>query len=255
MTLRGLVGGSLFVEVEGDGAPIVVMLHGWGRDRKDLVGAVEGVQGTRVFVDLPGFGSSPEPPEAWGAREYANLVTRGLRELAALLGLEDAPLVLVGHSFGGRVALCAAADPSTDVSALVLTGVPLLRPGPSRSPRTFRLARSLHRRGLLSEQRMEAMRQRYGSADYRTAQGVMRDTLVRLVAESYEAELAAVQCPTSLVWGALDTAARPEMAHRAAQLLPDSPAVLVVEDVGHDLHRERPDLLGGEIKRLVERVQ
>jgi pimeloyl-ACP methyl ester carboxylesterase len=54
---------------------------------------------------------------------------------------------------------------------------------------------------------MEAARQRYGSADYRAASGVMRDVLVRTVGERYDVALAALRCPVTFVWGDDDTAA------------------------------------------------
>jgi hypothetical protein len=48
---------------------------------------------------------------------------------------------------------------------------------------------------------MEQARQRHGSADYRAAEGIMRDVFVRLVNERYDDELAALRCPVELVWG------------------------------------------------------
>ena len=46
------------------------------------------------------------------------------------------------------------------------------------------------------------------SEDYRSAQGVMRDVLVRAVNEDYVEEMARVQCSTRLFWGERDTADR-----------------------------------------------
>ena len=54
---------------------------------------------------------------------------------------------------------------------------------------------------LVSDDAMEAARQRFGSADYRAAQGIMREVLVRAVNETDEAQLDAVRCPVHLVWG------------------------------------------------------
>ena len=97
-------------------------------------------------------------------------------------------VVVIGHSFGGRVAVNLAARRPDRVAALVLTGVPRLVappkvPAPSAS---YRLVRWLHRRGVVSDERMEALRRRRGSDDYRNATGVMRDVLVIAVNEHYE---------------------------------------------------------------------
>jgi pimeloyl-ACP methyl ester carboxylesterase len=213
VALRAFADGRLFGERFGSGPPVVLGLHGWRRDRTDLAAVLAGADA--VAVDLPGFGASPPPPDAWGAHEYAESVLPVLDEFPG-------PAVVVGHSFGGRVAVCLAATHPQHVHALVLTGVPLLRRGASPPPLRYRVARSLHRAGFISEERMERIRERYGSADYRAASGVMRRVLVRVVNESYERELGRIRCPVELVWGEADAEASVDMARHAASLIPNA---------------------------------
>lgn len=320
MALRSLVGGAIFAEVSGSGWPLVVALHGWRRDRGDMAAATAGLPGTVALLDLPGHGSSPEPPEPWGSEDYAHRVGLAIDELLADLaeqteqephpggpqpspptstttstatpdptsdaegsGAPDAVergaatdptdaapgppsaagptpwhptgfglrrAVVVGHSTGGRVGVCLAAQRPELVAGLVLAGVPLLRRPPGKPKPAFRVMRRLHRWRLVSDGRMEAWRQRYGSADYVAAQGVMRQVLVRLVGESYEEQLARLECPVAMVWGELDTAAPLDMARRAAALVPTRHTFDVAEGVGHDVHTERPDLLQARIVEL-----
>ena len=239
MTLRVLAGGVLFADVGGEGAPLVVTLHGWGRDRADLAPVTAGLPGTVVALDLPGFGAAPPPPEAWGAREYADVVAGALEQLVA----ERSPAVLLAHSFGGRVAVCLAAQRPELVAGLVLSGVPLTRrEGPPPSLR-YRLVRTLHRRGLVSDVRMESLRRRHGSADYANARGVMRSVLVRVVAESYEDELARLQSPVAFVWGEHDTAFPVAAAQAAAALVPAPTTFDVAAGAGHDVHHTQPGAL------------
>jgi len=114
-------------------------------------------------------------PRVWGAAEYAAFVAGVLDEMAA-------PVVVLGHSFGGKVAVALAVQRPEAVRALVLTGVPLVATkAPVQPARAFALTRRAHRLGLVSDARMEAARQRYGSADYRAAEGVMRQILVKSV--------------------------------------------------------------------------
>jgi pimeloyl-ACP methyl ester carboxylesterase len=96
----------------------------------------------------------------------------------------------------------------------------------------FRLAKKAHQLGLLSDAKMEEQRRLRGSADYRNAEGVMRDTLVRLVNEDYRTELGRIDAPVEMVWGASDSAAPLLMAREASELL--AKATLTVSDTsGH----------------------
>jgi pimeloyl-ACP methyl ester carboxylesterase len=211
--LRTFAEGRLFGSVTGQEPPRVLALHGWARSHRDF-DAVVSAQGDpplpALALDLPGFGASPPPPTAWSAEEYAEAVEPVLVEM-------DAPMVVLGHSFGGRVALHLAVRRPEMVHAVVLTGAPMLQPLGRRAKAAFeyRMIRQLHRWRMVPDSMMEAARQRFGSADYKAAQGVMRQVLVRAVNESDERQLDAVRCPVHLVWGADDTAAPLDVAERA----------------------------------------
>ncbi len=214
--LRALGGGTVFGSVIGDGPPRVLLPHGWRRTRADFATVQDQLAGhglASVAVDLPGFGATPPPERAGGARHYAELVRPALDELA-----DAGAVILVGHSFGGRVATVLAARHPGLVAAAVITGAPLLRLGPPARPQPgYRTVRWLHRHGLVRDERLEAARHRYGSDDYRAASGVVRDVLVITVGESYEDEIDALAIPLSLVWGQDDTVVPVAVAEAVAE--------------------------------------
>ena len=222
--LQAFAQGALFGERYGEGAPYAVCLHGWRRssaDFRDVLGpgvndAGDAVPIDAVALDLPGFGSAPPPPEPWGSRDYAEALSPLLDELG--------PVVVLGHSFGGRVAIELADRRPDAVRALVLTGVPLLPPlgSPPRPKLVYRAIREARRRGLVSEERLERARQRYGSDDYRQASGVMRAVLVNVLGERYDDLLQRLELPVDLVWGERDAVAPLEAARRAAHLFPQA---------------------------------
>lgn len=240
MTLRTHNDGTIFAEhVEGR-PPLVLALHGWGRDRSDLLAALGGH--AAISLDLPGFGASPPPPDVWGAREYADAVARLLRES------ETEPVVVVGHSFGGRVAASLAAEHGELVRGVVFVGAPLLRTAvPGRPPTAYRVLRAMRKRGLVPESALERARSRYGSADYTAASGRMREVLVKVVNEEYSSELSRLKCPVALLWGDSDTDAPPGIAQRAAELVRDPVIVEVLQGIGHDVHRSAPEALAAAI--------
>ena len=234
----------LFGERHGAGPIQVVALHGWGRDRRDFRRVLKDLDA--VALDLPGFGATPPPDRATGAEGYARVVAAWIEQLPD-------PQVLVGHSFGGRVAVVLAATRPELVAGLVLVGVPLLHrlDRTTRRPSlAYRLLRLANRAGLMSDERLEREKRRRGSADYRAVTGVMRDTLVRVVNESYEDVLPDVVCPVVLVWGAEDSEVPLEVAQRAGVLL-EYAELEVVEGCGHDLPEEAPDRIRAVIETLL----
>ncbi|QJW85796.1 alpha/beta hydrolase [Ramlibacter terrae] len=115
----------------GEGEPLV-LLHGgsgswthWIRNVEVLAEA-----GRRVLVpDLPGFGDSARPPGGQDADAIVAPLSEGIRLLAG-----DAPVDVVGFSFGGLTgALMAAAQPER-VKRLLIVGAPGLGLRANRLP-------------------------------------------------------------------------------------------------------------------------
>lgn len=247
--LKAFDEGRIFGSTHGRPPFRVLALPGWLHTAADFDAALAAVPAGCIAVDLPGFGgATPEPAAAMGAAGYARTVAPVLEH-----ELDRDPAVVVGHSFGGRVALHLAAAHPERVAALVLTGVPNLvrRDAPGRRPPVaFRAVRALHRRGMVSDERMEALRRRSGSADYRNAPSkTMRDVLVTVTNEHYEDQLREVTCPVELVWGEHDDQAPLSQAERAAALLGDRATLTVLAGVRHFVPTAAPQALAAAITR------
>ena len=249
--LKAFANGQIFGQVYGDGTPRILWLHGWGRSSTDFSAAAEilarsGVPS--VALDLPGFGASPLPSVAGGARMYADLLAPVVREIFG-----DTPLVVVGHSFGGRVATVMAARHPEMFSNLVLTGAPLMarEGGPRRSPWAYRAIKKLAALGFVSSVRLERAKQKYGSADYRAASGQLRDILVATVGESYEAEVALITAPTTLLWGADDHDVPVTVARRSIERMKAQANLVILENVGHLVPVKAASQLAFEVSKVI----
>ncbi|MEX0916493.1 MAG: alpha/beta hydrolase, partial [Candidatus Spechtbacterales bacterium] len=102
----------------GGGTPILI-LHGWGSSADTWQGVQEqlATHGYRaIALDLPGFGATAEPPREWNLSEYTHFV----RSFVAQEQLGR--FVIVGHSFGGRIAIEYASKYGEGVAAVVLCG-------------------------------------------------------------------------------------------------------------------------------------
>lgn len=114
------------IELEGgrDGAsgPPVVLLHGAGSNLQDMelaLGERLAAKHRVILVDRPGFGFSARKTREGSSPDYQAAV---LRELLDRLEI-DRP-ILVGHSWGGTLALTFALDYSERVAGLVLIAPP-----------------------------------------------------------------------------------------------------------------------------------
>ncbi len=241
--LSSFAGGRIYGESYGDAPARVVALHGWAHTHADFVQVLAGFDA--IALDLPGSGATPEPTEPWGSPEYAALVADVLRDLPI-------PPIVLGHSLGGRIGVHLAATYPELLRGLVLTGAPLIRATAPVKPKTgYRVVRWLHRRGVISEQRIEAARRKQGSSDYANATPAMRAVNVKLVNENYDAQIAAVRCPVRLVWGDDDTAA-PLVGAKELEARFDGNAVLtVVPGAGHQTWQTAVPQLRAAVEELL----
>ncbi|MBU0976520.1 alpha/beta hydrolase, partial [Patescibacteria group bacterium] len=112
-TIRSL---KISYEVLGEGEPIL-LLHGWGGSLESMkaLGSRLKDQGFKVIlVDLPGFGKSDKPREAFWLEDYAQIIEEFLKQL------EIENPVLFGHSFGGAISIKITTRKNVKVKKLIL---------------------------------------------------------------------------------------------------------------------------------------
>ena len=221
------------------GAPVVLLLHGWGCDSSIFSFIENGLsEGASVLsVDFPGHGKSGDPPEPWGVPDYAEQIVLLLDELSL-------PSVnVVAHSFGGRVALWLASHQPERVDRLVITGgagirKPVSEAQKKRQARFKRLNRwcSLLKKVPLlrgwMERLQDRLRRKYGSPDYYKLNEVMRSTFVKVVNQDLLPLLPAISAPTLLIWGSDDTETPLWMGQQMEKQIPDA-ALIVFEGRSH----------------------
>jgi len=240
-----------YYAAEGQGDP-VVLLHGWGTSSQSLA-PLSGALATtfRVLaVDLPGFGWSQPPPSAWGTQEYAGHILRLMQET----GIDRA--ALVGHSFGGRIAIALAAAEPRRVSRLALVASAGIRP-PRGAGYYLRVATAKLVKGVFSLPGWGATGQRLiakwfarvGSRDYRTA-GAMRPTLVKVVNEDLTPLLPAIQAPTLILWGDQEQEVPRSAMETMAARIPRS-RLVVFAGAGHFPFRDAPEEFGRALREFL----
>ena len=205
----------------GEGDPSILWLHGWGYTHtglKRLAGLFEKDHHNQLF-DLPGFGKTPMLHEGATTSDYASALQPQIQS--------KRKYVLVGHSYGGRVAVQMAAKYPDSVAAIILIGGAGLKRQRSLWFRIKAFAiRSIGKLARLSDHLFKtALREKYvtrfGSADYKAA-GDLRATLVSAVNEDLSPEAQSLKCPALMIYGANDVDAPPEIGRKYEKLIPIS---------------------------------
>lgn len=208
----------------------VVLLHGWGQNIEMMNPIGKGLESDYYItvIDLPGFGSSSEPTYAYTIYDYYEIVSELLTKLKI-----DNP-VMIGHSFGGRVAIVYAAKKK--VSKLVLLSAPFRR---STKRNTFKVKVLKFLKKVPVVKELESyMKTKIGSSDYRNASPMMRNILVNVVNEDLTGYLKQISVPTLLIWGDLDNAVPIEDARYAESIMEDA-GLVVYEGCTHYAYLER----------------
>ncbi|HXW83644.1 MAG TPA: alpha/beta hydrolase [Candidatus Binataceae bacterium] len=132
-------GVKLFYELDGRGAPPVVLVHGWTCNHTYFAPQREHLRKNHqvLSVDLRGHGQSDKPHQEYSIAGFADDVAWMAREL----GL--AKPVVMGHSMGGMITVALAQRHPELPAAIVVSDAPLVLP-PPMSANLKAIAQSLH---------------------------------------------------------------------------------------------------------------
>ncbi len=209
----------------------IILLHGWGQNIKmmDPLGKNLSDNFKVTILDLPGFGSSEIPSFAYTINDY----TEFLHEFLESLDINDP--ILVGHSFGGRIAINYAS--MYKVSKLVLFGSPFIVR--EKKGLKVKILKSLKNIKFL-DGLAENMKKHLGSEDYKAASGVMREILVKTVNTDLRESASKISVPTLLIWGENDTQVPVSEAKELEKTIKDSALIVLqgthycyLENLGH----------------------
>lgn len=210
----------------------IVMLHGWGQNIEMMKFIGDKLDEDVLIVDLPGFGKSKEPDTVLSIYDYANLV----HDLISNLEIKN--IILIGHSFGGKIALAYASK--YKVEKLVLLASPFKSKENKINIRTKVLKKLKKVPGLNKLE--EFAKKHIGSTDYKNASGIMREILVKHVNLDITEDVKKITCPTLIIWGNNDECVPVSDGKLLEKLIKDS-GLIVFEGCTHYAYLERLDQL------------
>ena len=193
-------------KVLGKGKPLL-FLHGWGGSSDSFyrLQKILSRDYKTIALDLPGFGETDFPPSPWRVQDYKNFVLAFTQKR----GLET--FCLIGHSFGGRIAILLSALHPEKVEKLVLISAAGITHEKSPEERAISFVAKLGKRIIslplinrLEEPTRYLFYKLIRRQDYYLAKGVMRETIQNVIREDLRKYLPNITLPTLIVWGDKD---------------------------------------------------
>lgn len=205
-------------------------MHGWGCD-KSIFSPFNFDGYTVTAVDFYGFGESLAPMYPIDLDYYID----GVLEIVRFYNMED--VIVIGHSFGGRVAVKLAM--SDRVSGLIICDGAGIKPhrGIKYYSRVI-----LAKLGKLLNKPLYV-----GSSDYSKLSGAMKKTFINIVNEDLSPYTKRINKPCLIIWGEKDRETPIYMYKKLCKNIKGSRGV-VFEGVGHFAIFEQP-------KRFLELVR
>ncbi len=247
------IGGMTIAYREMGQGALIVILHGWGSSYRSWVNVQDriAVKGFRVIVpDLPGFGKTPAPVGAWSVSDYCAFTKEFVR---ALLPNQEEKFFLLGHSFGGRIAISYAAAYGNELDGLILCDAAgILRHKRKKVALFFSLTKignMIFGTPFLRVVRSRARDEWYRlirEKDYYRTSGTMRATFRNVVEENLAGKLPSIKIPTLILWGEHDKATPLEDARIIHRGIAES-RLEILKSAGHAINLE----CSVELARLV----
>ncbi len=234
----------------------MLILHGWPSSSEKWVAVGEllsqthsagsGQEGLKVIVpDLPGFGKSQQPSQAWNTDSYIEWVREFCDNVDGLAG----EFYLLGHSFGGSLAAKFAVKYNQRITKLFLISAAAVRESTPKKKFYYQISRvgkifSFVPGYPLFKKAFYKFIIR--KTDYPYVKGVMKETYIKVVSEDLSHRLSFIKVPTVIIWGAKDDSTPLEDGQFIHGKIKNS-TLVVVPDKKHSLQIEAPELLAEKI--------
>ncbi|WP_297810891.1 alpha/beta hydrolase [uncultured Helicobacter sp.] len=201
-------------------APMLVILHGWGANKALMKQAF----GTlfrdfkHCYIDMPGFGNSPTPPFALNTYDYAEILKIFLKQLL----IKPCECVILGHSFGGKVATLL--EPK---ELILLSSAGIKVPKSLKVRVKIAIAKSLNR---LAPRINAVFKHLLRSKDVENMNEIMYQTFKNVVDEDFSNIFANFRNPCYIFWGERDLATPLKSGKQIHALMPNSKFFVLESD-------------------------
>ena len=265
----------------GNGNVPIVLLHGWGVSSDkylELLKKLYSIFNTQYSIlipDLPGFGKSEEPKENWKLDDYVefvdefiektsrkggfelikNILEKRQKGSTALRGLwsqrskTTQNIILIGHSFGGRIAIKYAVKYPEKIDKLILTGAAGIRHKLTIKQKSLfiltKIGKTIFSLPIINNFQKPVYNifskiARSRKKDYYSASPRMKKIMKNVLAEDLMDYFDKIKTPTLLVWGRKDKTT-PLADGEIMKFKIQNSKLKVIDDANHNLPYQKPE--------------
>jgi pimeloyl-ACP methyl ester carboxylesterase len=214
---------------------VILVLPGWRRSIDEWIPIAKSLSEKYevILLDLPGFGVTTTPKGVFGVLEYVNFV----KEFLAKLKIEKC--AILGHSFGGRLAIVLASEGGL-VKKLVLVDSGGIETKSLYAKLIYILKTLLLPVFIILPTSLKGkIGNLIGSSDYKTS-GEMRKIFVKVVNQNLRKYLPKIKASTLIIWGDRDNQLPVSETKIFRQAISDA-KVRIVWGAGHDPHIQKTE--------------
>lgn len=231
-----------------NGTPALVFLHGWRSEAAVWAPTMKELEKSYqcVSLDLPGFGKSPAPNTKWTLDDYCTTIAEFINKLNLT------SVILIGHSFGGRIAIKLSKTQPKLITKLVLVDSAGIRDKKIHKNALQTLAKII--KPLFLPNFMRPLRkriyQKLGSEDY-IATPELKTTFVNVINEDLKHLLPKITHQTLILWGENDTETPLKHAHTIKENIPHA-RLIILPQAGHYSFLDQPKRFAQALLTFVE---
>ncbi|MGC9031256.1 MAG: alpha/beta fold hydrolase [Minisyncoccia bacterium] len=224
--------------------PVILILHGWGKGSetwKTIQEILEKEGLENISLDLPGFGKSQEPQNIWGIEDFSKFILHFID----VLNLRK--IILIGHSFGGQIALKFSILFPERIEKLILISPATLRNKNKKLNIRKKIAETLLKfKNFLPKflQKSNIIKKIIykisGATDYYLASDMMKEIFKKITKEDLENDLEKINNKTLILWGKRDKILPYKNGIFLNEKIKNSKLILI-ENCSHSPHLEYPE--------------
>ena len=218
----------------------VLLIHGWGDDHRGLLKSFQNLSNKYKLtaLDLPGFGLSQIPNHPFDTLKYAKIIQSFVQKLKLN------PELVIAHSFGGQVAICALSNNFLTTNKLILIASAGIREYKQGKKVFIKLLAKGGKLFLvpfpksIQQKVTKKIYSKIGSDLYLKPK--LKETFKNILKEDISEDATKITSPTLLIYGEQDNQTPPIFGQKLNQLIKSS-SLEIIAGAGHFVFIDQQD--------------